>query len=435
MSEKLFKNNSTYRFPEVEHSYAKPAEMDPERQKENIKDTIEGIINFTGTFGVNSDITSLHTQKTRQLFLEVEKNFWMVMILNIPTVTKVKDGASTVEYLEDDIQDKVYESVLRQTYLMYRLFWNTFQHTLDKDGLDALKTRLEQFYSAYLKTLKLAHADILNIFCGIQYLPLDKLTFLKVQCLINSLECDFPKILQTAFLYNDHLIWSGVEPSDMQILYQYLVGTLLPANLEVELQGGSMPRNSLSPFGALKHGRFITGPTNLKNAKTIGKALSASLCLFVNADTELTLDFFKDFDNYINSKLTSLVSEIAEYCSKQVSTPSNVVENAPKFIYFNKFNMAYKSTVHLDNKQSGNVAISSEQLKIIADLNSHTPTISESTETMVKTLNDYWVVAKTSNYREFYVVEQLKNAHLIDISKDIKSLCESELKGIFFQPL
>ncbi|KAL3275985.1 hypothetical protein HHI36_020716 [Cryptolaemus montrouzieri] len=238
----------------------------------------------------------------------------------------------------------------------------------------------------------------------------------------------------------------------MQILYQYLVGTLLPANLEVELQGGSMPRNSLSPFGALKHGRFITGPTNLKNAKTIGKvpkiytfsgpaasyhllvyrALSASLCLFVNADTELTLDFFKDFDNYINSKLTSLVSEIAEYCSKQVSTPSNVVENAPKFIYFNKFNMAYKSTVHLDNKQSGNVAISSEQLKIIADLNSHTPTISESTETMVKTLNDYWVVAKTSNYREFYVVEQLKNAHLIDISKDIKSLCESELKGIFF---
>ncbi|KAL3275984.1 hypothetical protein HHI36_020715 [Cryptolaemus montrouzieri] len=106
----------------------------------------------------------------------------MVMILNIPTVTKVKDGASTVEYLEDDIQDKVYESVLRQTYLMYRLFWNTFQHTLDKDGLDALKTRLEQFYSAVsfpnnfrtnvtknvlflvFKTLKLAHADILNIF-------------------------------------------------------------------------------------------------------------------------------------------------------------------------------------------------------------------------------------------------------------------------------
>ncbi|KAL3275994.1 hypothetical protein HHI36_020725 [Cryptolaemus montrouzieri] len=39
MSEKLFKNNSTYRYPEDEHSYAKPAEMDPERQKENIKDT------------------------------------------------------------------------------------------------------------------------------------------------------------------------------------------------------------------------------------------------------------------------------------------------------------------------------------------------------------------------------------------------------------
>lgn len=55
--------------------------------------------------------------------------------------------------------------------------------------------------------MKLAHADILNVFCGIQYLPLDELTFLKVQCLINALECDFPIIEHTAFLYNDHLIW------------------------------------------------------------------------------------------------------------------------------------------------------------------------------------------------------------------------------------
>ncbi|KAK9881558.1 hypothetical protein WA026_016435 [Henosepilachna vigintioctopunctata] len=417
---------------------------------------VEGIINFTGTFGVSSDITSLHTQKTRQIFLEAEKNFWMVMILNVPMTTKVKDGVSSPEYLEGAIQDKVYQSVLRQAYFIYRLFWNTFQNTTNKDGVDALKTRLEIFYSAYLKSLKLAHADILNIFSGIQYLPLDKLTFLKVQCLINGLECDYPQVTHTAFLYNDHLIWSSVEPSDMQVLYHYLISTLLPANLEVELQGGSMQRHSTSPFSALRHGRFVTGPSNLKNAKTTGKVpriytfsgptascyhlivyrvLSASLCLFVKAEKELDIDFFRKFDSYISPKLTSLVSDIAEYCSKQVSSPSNVPENAPKFIYFNKFNLAYKSTVHLDNKQSGNVTISDEQLKIIADLNTNGSSIEDSTETVVKTLNDYWVVAKTSNYREFYIVEQQRNAHLIDISKDIKTICETELKGIFFQPI
>lgn len=88
----------------------------------------------------------------------------------------------------------------------------------------------------------------------------------------------------------------------MQIIYQYLTGTLLPANVEAELQGGSMPRNSPSPFTPLRHGRFITGPTNLRQAKTIGKipkiylfcdgyvkeyhlvvyrALSATVCIFV----------------------------------------------------------------------------------------------------------------------------------------------------------
>lgn len=89
----------------------------------------------------------------------------------------------------------------------------------------------------------------------------------------------------------------------MQVVYQYLITTLLPANMENELQGGSMPRNPSAPFTALHHGRFITGPTNLKTAKTIGKipkvflyspstagtyymvvyrALSATVCFFID---------------------------------------------------------------------------------------------------------------------------------------------------------
>lgn len=93
----------------------------------------------------------------------------------------------------------------------------------------------------------------------------------------------------------------------MQIIYQYLIRTLLPTNVEAELQGGSMPRNAPSPFVSLHHGRFITGPTNLKSSETnhftdkipktylfgneqsphqeyyliVYRALSASLCMFV----------------------------------------------------------------------------------------------------------------------------------------------------------
>lgn len=56
-------------------------------------------------------------------------------------------------------------------------------------------------------SLKLPHCDVLNVFNGIQFLPLDKETFIKVQCFLNLLECNYPMIKYSAFLYNEHLVW------------------------------------------------------------------------------------------------------------------------------------------------------------------------------------------------------------------------------------
>nr|CAI5860086.1 unnamed protein product [Callosobruchus analis] len=366
------------------------------------------------------------------------------MTLHLTNQSKSKDGLNNIEQtLEDDIQDNVYEALLKQSYYVFRLFWNTFKSYKD---MAALKVKLEKFFNPYLKCLNLAYADILDIFNGIQYLPLDKNTFLKVQCFVNHLESSYPEITHTAVLYNDHLIWSGIEPDDMQTIYQYLIGTLLPANVETELQGGSMPRNASSPFMALRHGRYITGPTNLKLAKTMGelpklylfggekpieyyfvvyRTLSATVCFFIKADTILSLDFFKQLDEFVSPKLISLVTEIAEYCSKQIVTPSVLPDSAPKFIYFNKLNLAYKSTVHLDNKHTGNLACSKESMKIMADIQEKTGLLGKSNETILKTMNDYWIVGKCSNSRQFYIALQQKNASLIEISGKAWSHCET----------
>lgn len=79
-------------------------------------------------------------------------------------------------------------------------------------------------------------------------------------------------------------------------------------------------------------------------------------------------------------------------------------------------NLAYKSTVHLDNKQTGNLACNKESVRIIGDMNSKNSLLGQCGETIVKTMNDYWVVGKTSNAREFYIALQQKNASLIDVS-------------------
>lgn len=54
------------------------------------------------------------------------------------------------------------------------------------------------------------------------------------------------------------LFRGGLEPNDMQIVYRYLVTSLLPAHLETELQGGSMPRHSSTAFATSHYGRYVS---------------------------------------------------------------------------------------------------------------------------------------------------------------------------------
>lgn len=135
---------------------------------------------------------------------------------------------------------------------------------------------------------------------------------------------------------------------------------------------------------------------------------------FLVGSKELSLSFFKELDEFMGPKLTSIASCIGEYCSKNIIASS--AEGNPRFIYFNKLNLAYKSTVHFDNRQSGNLACTKESIKLMADMNSEKKWLGHAGETIVKTMNDYWVVGKISNLREFYVALQQKNASLIDIS-------------------
>lgn len=432
--------NSSYGQKEGEEAqkvlYFYPTKTDLDTQIKNVGLT-EAILKFTETFNCHQKRESLHTQKTRQLYYQPEEGFCMVLVLSVPTATRVKEGVEHREYLTDDIQDNVYWAVLKQAYRSFRLFYCSFHNILEAgNDLTQLRYKLDHHFSKYLMKLKLQHADILDVFHGIQFLPLDRKTFLHVQTLVNLLECSFPTVRHTAFLYNDQLVWSGLEPDDMQVMYRYLISSLLPAQMETELQGGSMPRQSAS-FSALHYGRFAYGPSNLQNADigkipkvylrndagpvichlVIYRALSATVCLFIDESVDLKMDFFQRLDIFLGHRLTSLASEIAEQCSNSNASTA-AAETGVKFVYYNQLNRAQKSTVHLDNRRSGNISIPIDILRILADINTDFMERKPSTaETIVKTMNDYWVVGKLSNLREFYVVIHQKNANLIEINR------------------
>ncbi|KAL1132338.1 hypothetical protein AAG570_010294 [Ranatra chinensis] len=175
----------------------------------------EAIVKFSETFS-SETCDALQTEKTRRLFFQPEKNFWMVLsaahffqTINVPTNKKGKDGLDGIEYRGGEIQNTVYSAVLRQSYFMAKLFIGPFMQLVESQEGDTelLRRRLDKFFSLYLSTLRLKNCDILDVFQGVRFLPLDKTIFLHAQCFVNVIEASFPVIDYSVFLYEDELIW------------------------------------------------------------------------------------------------------------------------------------------------------------------------------------------------------------------------------------
>ncbi|XP_054714280.1 vacuolar fusion protein CCZ1 homolog [Uloborus diversus] len=412
----------------------------------------EALIKFTETFGSTS-CEALHTQKTTQVFLQPEKEFWMVMTLNVPCQQKVRDGQPYMEYFSDEIQDHIYQSLLLKAYRMFTLINGTFHDIVEKemDGILTLKKSLCQFFDSYLVSLKSNDADLLDIFQGIHFLPLERYSFLKILCFINQVEEKFRCIRYPIFLYNDQLVWSGLEPDDMQILYQHLSSDLIPSFIDSELKGGIYSPSRMSPMGSGMHfGRFMTGPktiddvSGLKNTPKIylngGKigcylisyrALNATFCLLLDDTFPLHLELFKSLDAEIGQQLSNLASEIGEQYSKTITNLNNEQQAKVMYMYFNHMNLAEKTTIHADMKKSGHSLVSSDIMKLFADVYSDLSKMKDFGEIMGKTVSDCWIAGKLSDERELYVVVQQKNANIVEVNEELKKLSTSQFQNIF----
>ncbi|NXR99914.1 CCZ1 protein, partial [Oxylabes madagascariensis] len=366
----------------------------------------EAIVQFTRTFSPTKPAKSLHTQKNRQFFHEPEENFWMVMVVRNPIIEKHKDGKPVYEYQEEELLDKVYSSVLQQCYSMYKLFNGTFLKAMEDGGVKVLKERLEKFFHRYLQTLHLQSCDLLDVFCGISFFPLDKMTYLKIQSFINRMEESLNIVKYTAFLYNDQLIWSGLEQDDMRILYKYLTTSLFPRHMEPELAGRDSPIRAEMPGNLQHYGRFLTGPLNLNDPETkcrfpkifvntddtyeelhliVYKNLTSPFPLPGTASIPPTLEFCRKLDSIVGPQLTVLASDICEQY--------NINKRISGFIKLLKMNLLPPS---LPFKTSFRV--------------------DEDEEIIVKAMSDYWVVGKKSDQRELYVILNQKNVNLIEVN-------------------
>lgn len=267
--------------------------------------------------------------------------------------------------------------------------------------------------------------------------------FLRLHNFINMIESTFPVVSFSVFLYNEQVAWSGINHEDLYSIHEYMVSTLLPKSLSTEFQGGNVPKQY--SFTSNLYGNFITGLETMENCiKTpkmfikersvvkeyyflVYKALSGIICLFVETTNELTEELFAELHSFIGPQLVKLASEIGEnYANGAVAEN----DSGPKYLYFNHLDFCHQGSIYLNNRLVKNSTIPQDVMNILVDLFDRGDS-SSNEETIVKTLSDFWIVRRISNFRHFYVILN-KSSTLLEVTEEAKKLYDQHLKNVYF---
>lgn len=82
---------------------------------------------------------------------------------------------------------------------------------------------------------------LVDLFRGVDFLPLDSVNYLRIENLIGQLKEAFPQVAETMFLYQERLLAYSVPKSDLPVLFKYLTQNLLHMSLRAELQPEQQP--------------------------------------------------------------------------------------------------------------------------------------------------------------------------------------------------
>lgn len=146
---------------------------------------------------------------------------------------------------------------------------------------------------------------------------------------------------------------------------------------------------------------------------------NSSIISVIVSDNIESEELYSELHSPLTTQLVAMSSEIDQFIRKgsvPSTTPSGTLSpkpvdvSSPKFLYLNECNLR-----HEGNLTGKNGAVSRDIINILMDLYEEKDPRNVAEETIVKTMNDYWIVRKNSNSRCFFVLIN-KYATLIDIS-------------------
>jgi hypothetical protein len=152
--------------------------------------------------------------------------------------------------------------------------------------------------------------------------------YLQIFCFINHLENTFQSVRHSLFLFDDLLVWGGVEQDDMRALYRYVAGFLHAE----DARDSRTVASDRAPFISAR-GRtgFLTGPESLaSDLAPVNAPLAyvgspptphhlvmyqfqrATLLLLVEHGAVTDMNLYRALASYIDTEAAPLVKEIGE---------------------------------------------------------------------------------------------------------------------------
>ena len=321
----------------------------------------------------------------RSVWREVEQDFFLCFTVTVPSVRRQGKEGDLLEFKPEEVSDKVLLGILDKAHQMFSLFSGGLHYILDNNqrSRGLLCERVQHFYSRYLTSLKLEQCSVLDMWGGIQYLPLQAQPALRVQSFINRADLQFPTAGCCLFLQQGQLVWSEISPSLSRLLVHYLTSTLLP----------SLPSLPPAPPTSPHQGRFLVGGSpgdvlpmvhldpQTSRHLVVYHAINSTLCLLLHQLPQP--DFFHSFSDWAGPLLSDLSADLTHIWATSSSSEVTSHSDNVRFIYFNGANFAVKSTVEPGSESLVNLA---------AELASGLP--ERGGETTVKLNNDHWLVVR-----------------------------------------
>jgi len=421
------------------------------------------LVGFTSQFSPDKPVEMMVTQQNVQAFHQCDEHTWMVMSAPRSDVMHgSKDGkgggaaAATPDVdvdAEPDARMAVVASVVQLCWQTYVMFNGTPAQTMASvpntppvDGTkaekldyadgrwDVLRRKFSAFLPDYLALLEFDEMDTSPLMAlgGIHFLPVDKQSYLRIQLMVNAIELRFAdQIAATMFLYDGHLIHSGLGQNATRVLFAYLLQQVLPRQAAAAAAGGASPDPWETPRSifideedCLAHGTGGGGEGATEHQLLVHTSQAPATMVFV-LKPGVSLDkagFLKFLHPMLEQELRTLRSNIGA----REAAGRGASDSEFRFVYFNRMNLALKVSAGA----AARLTASREFMRQLCSMHREFQLQPDVREVCVKTAEDFWIVGRRAGEREFFLLLDHKQFSLADANLEIERLCATLFHNI-----